>query len=76
MPTNEQITHTRPGTHLGYPLTVNNIALRTSDPAPPLVGGTLYFMLSTAGILQLKVIFATTSNSLTTATPRVIAQST
>lgn len=76
MPTNEQMVFARPGTHLGTPLTFNSIELRTSDPAPPLVGGTLYFMFSTQDKLQLKVIFATTSNTLTTATPRVIAQST
>ena len=76
MPTNEQVTFTRPGTHLGYPITVNNIEIRTSDPAPPLTGATMYLMLSTGGILQLKVVFATTSNLLTTATPRVLAQST
>jgi hypothetical protein len=70
---NEQIVFARPGTHLFSPIT--GITLRTSDPAPPLEGGTLYFMLSTENKLQLKVVFATGSNTLTTATARVLAQS-
>jgi hypothetical protein len=73
MPTNEQMVFARPGSHLFSPIT--GITLRTSDPPPPETGGTLYFMYSTDQHLQLKVVFATLSNSLTTATPRVLAQS-
>ena len=56
------------------PLTA--ITLRTSDPGPPETGATLYLMYSSQDKLQLKVVFQTTDLIvLTTATPRVIAQS-
>lgn len=69
MPTAEQMTLTKPGTHLYSPLTF--ITVRTSDPAAPDSGqgATLYYMLSTASRLQLKIIFPG-------GTPQVIAQST
>lgn len=68
MPTAEQMTLTKPGTHLFSPL--SGIQLRTSDPTVlSTAGGILYFMLSTGGKTQLKIIFYG-------GTPQVIAQST
>ena len=67
MPTNEQITFTKPGSHLFSPLSA--VQLRTSDPENPLTGATLYVMLSTGGLTQLKIRFPVGG-------PQVIAQST
>ena len=68
MPTNEQLTLSRPGSHFFSPLTA--VSVRTSDPDPPTTGFILYpYFNSTANIVEARIIFAG-------GTPQVIASST
>lgn len=68
MPTNEQFTLSRPGTHFFSPLTCT--VVRTSDPEAPKSGFIIYpYYNSTGGFFEARIIFAG-------GTPQVIASST
>ena len=68
MPTNEQRTLTKPGTHFFSPITA--VQVRSSDPAAPETGFILYPMLNTtAGTIEARIIFAG-------GTPQILASST
>lgn len=57
MPTNEQFTLTKPGTHFLSPVTA--VLVRTSDPAAPASGFMLYPFLNTVtGLVEARIIFA------------------
>ena len=68
MPTNEQFTMTKPGTHFFSPITA--VQVRSSDPAAPESGFILYpYLNSTGGVIEARIIFAG-------GTPQILASST